>query len=465
MSSAQSDALRIRGAKPLRGATTLGPDLPILESTLAVAALAPGRSQLRGVRPGQGRWERSQQIEVMLAAWGALGVRFSFVGDCIEVESDGPDALCAPTSAIECGRSPRLLAQLAGVLSGQRFGTQLLASGCPTVPVQTWVAALRRRGAQIAAHAHSAASERLRPPVAVAPLLPSERLRGLDASLPFADATAKDALLLSGLYACGPTVLSEPHVSSDHLERALVGASVPLRRVGSVVALDGAAWDRRLSALGTVRMPGSAVVAAHLASVALALPGSDVTLRDVSVNPSQSGVLDLLRSWGAALTWNPCGDAALREPLAELRITPAAVRGGAVDGELLLRSGDAAAALVLIGALSQRGVRVYERQALGAHADPDLRMLDTLSAAFGIAITRTATELHVRGQAALARAPTRHVRVVDAHGDAALALAACALALASAGETVVERATAALSALFPGFVFAAQNLGASIEYV
>ncbi|HTU59398.1 MAG TPA: hypothetical protein VMF89_13205, partial [Polyangiales bacterium] len=273
MSVTESDALLIRGGAPLRGDVRVGPDQAILETTLAVAALARGSSQLHGVIA-------TPQLEVALAAWRQLGVRGQLDDDRLSVESPGLDALSAPTGAIECGMSARLLAQLSGVLCAQQFGTQLRAAA--NVRVDHWIEVLRARGAHIASRsgipaagsgaaraaqrgasphgavydavlggedsvrslgegpAHGGAVEAapggdaalLYPPVSVAPLLASERLQALDASLPFSDAVGKDAILLNALFAAGPTVLSEPHVSSDHLERAFVEVGLPLRRIG-----------------------------------------------------------------------------------------------------------------------------------------------------------------------------------------------------------------------------------------
>ena len=200
-----------------------------------------------------------------------------------------------------------------------------------------------------------------------------------------------------------------------------------------------------------------------LAALVQALPGSDITLHDVSVNPAQSGVLDVLRSWGGAVTWNPRGDAALREPVADVRIRPVAVRGGVVDADLLLRSGEAVPALWLIGTQSRRGVRLCDLNVIAPQQpDPSWSRLDEMFSAFGVTVDRGPNELFIP-PCALAASGAR--RQWDARGDPLAALTACTLALATPGETVVQHALFALTALYPGFIRAAQELGASIEYV
>ena len=235
----ESDALRIHGGVPLRGAVHLGQDPHVLECVLALAALADGRSVLQGV-------SACDQVTAALAAWSALGVRSGLDGETLWIEGVGLRGLRAPTGALDSARSSRLLAQLAAVISAQAFGTRVTCSARPHV--DQLVGVLRARGAQIAATGSE--GEGLYPPLAIAPLLASERLSPIDASLPLADPCTKDALLLSGLYAGGPTTLSEPQVSPDHMERLFVALGLPLRRIGSVVALDIGAWDGRVPVLG-----------------------------------------------------------------------------------------------------------------------------------------------------------------------------------------------------------------------
>jgi 3-phosphoshikimate 1-carboxyvinyltransferase len=452
----ERNTLRIQGGVPLRGAVRLGQDPHVLECALAIASLSTGRSELQGLL-------RCDQLTAALTAWSALGVRAGLEGETLWIEGAGLHGLKAPTGALDCARSPRLLAQLAAVIGAQAFGTRLTCSAQP--PVDQLVGVLRARGVQIGAT--SGEGESLRPPLAVAPLLPSEQLLAIDASLPLADPCAKDALLLSGLFASGPTTLSEPQVSSDHMERLFVALGLPLRRIGSVIAFDVHAWKENgtLPGLGVQQLPGSAALAAHLAALVQWLPGSDVTLRGFSANPTRTGVLDVLRSWGGALTWLPTGDAAMREPIADVRVRSAAVRGGVTDAELLVRSADAVPALALLGPISARGVRLCELPALAAYGDATLRRLPALLEVFGIGSSRTTEELHVPSLRGAVSAASGQARSVDACDDHGLALAACTLALATPGETVVQHAARALHAIYPGFLAAVAQLGAHIDLV
>lgn len=450
-----SSALRIEGGRALRGDTALPADLAVTEVALLFAVLADGSSRLQNV-------PRCQVLDDALALWSELGADCRRDGDDVVVEGRGLAGLRAPRGALACGHSSQLLAQAAAVLSAQAFGTRLTVH--PSVArrsVEHVVGVLRARGANIAAQ--SGQGEQLIAPISVAPLVPPEHLLGLDATLPRADRDAKVAALISGLFASAATTVSEPQLSADHVERMAVALALPLRRIGSVVSFDAGGWSpRSMPALGSVSLPGSAALAAHFACALQLMAAGQLALRGVLMNPSRSGMLDLLRSWsgGAALTIVPTGDAALREPIADLAVRPAAIRGGVVGGELLPRAGSALPALAALGLAARRGVRLCDLQWLSGDEAAALYKLAPMLSAFGADIARGDDELLVKRAAGAPSAPRR----VDAGDDPELALLACTLALATPGETVVEHAATALSAVHPGFIETARLLGAAIDF-
>jgi 3-phosphoshikimate 1-carboxyvinyltransferase len=449
-----TNALRVTGGRPLRGDSALPADLEVTEVALLFAVLATGSSRLQNA-------PRCQLLDDALAVWTELGAECGRDGDDIVVEGRGLAGLRAPRGSLACGRSPQLLAQVAAVLSAQAFGTRLTVhASVAKRSVEHVVGVLRARGAQIAAQ--SGQGDRLIAPIAVAPLVPPEHLLGLDATLPRADRDAKAAALISGLFAPAATTVSEPQLSADHVERMAVALRLPLRRIGSVVSFDGAGWAARdIPALGTVSLPGSVALAAHFACTLQLMAAGQLALRGVLMNPSRSGMLDLLRSWsgGAALTIVPTGDAALREPIADLALRPAAVRGGVVGGELLPRAGSALPALAALGLATRRGVRLCDLRWLSDDEAAGLYKLEPMLSAFGAELARGDGELLVTRSARAPSAPRR----IDAGDDPELALLACTLALATPGETVVEHAAMALSAMHPGFIETARLFGAVIE--
>jgi 3-phosphoshikimate 1-carboxyvinyltransferase len=434
----------------LRGKLRAPTDLSVASRALLFAALSDGRSELLDV-------PEAESVTSSLHAWRALGVECAQDGGVIAIRGVGLYGLQMPSGALDCGRSWGALALFAGVLSGQYFGTRITVH--PTLAqrsVEHLVGPLRARGAHIAGRSHGDTSV---PPIAVAPLIDPEQLSGLDATLPWPDPDAKSAALISGLLAAGVTTISEPSISPDHTERLMVGLGLPLRRVGSVVVFDPSDWDHRVPAFGRLALPGSTTLAGYLAVAAQLLPGSDITLTNVGINPSRSGALEMLAQWGRAVSVVPKGDAALREPIADVRVCSAALRGGVIGGELLVRARDELPALALLGVVAQRGVRLCDLAWLGAEPDSTWAALDPLLGAFGVAVERSAGELYVPRQAQLQPAQ------VDARDDPRLSMCACVLGLASAGETVVKHAAKALLAVYPGFIETARALGAELDLV
>ena len=445
----QSQHIRIRGGKPLRGELALPPDVEVAQCVLAMAALSSGTAELVGA-------PEALNLASAIAAWRALGVTCTRTADAIVVHGAGLDGLRLPTAALDAGRSATVLALLAGVLSGQSFGTRIAVHPVLAMrSAETMVGMLRARGAQIAG---TARRDLLCAPIAVAPLVGSERLSGLDVTLPNADRDAKRAALISGLYATSATTVSEPSVSPDHLERLMVALELPLRRVGSVVAFDPGAWSSRtIPALGRITLPGSTTLAVCLAVTAQFLPGSDFMLHAVGVNPTRVGALDMLAQWGRALEVTPTGEAALREPIADLRVRHAALRGGAIGGELLGRAPTELPLLAALGSIANRGVQLYDLAALAGQTPSGLAELRRVLSAFGIAVEQRADELRV------ARTGGLHATHIDVCEDPGLSLCACVLGLACPGETVVQHAAQPLLAEFPGLIEGARALGADLE--
>jgi 3-phosphoshikimate 1-carboxyvinyltransferase len=441
-------SVAIEGGRPLRGAVELPPDREVGHRALVIGALADGESRLAAKIGGR-------QLMATVDALRKLGADVEVGPGAASIQGRGLDGLRLPDGALDCGGSYTTLALLTGVLAGQRFGTRLLLDrGCAAGRLEHLVGALRARGAHVAAS--GAQGERLHPPIAIAPLLPEEPLRGLSCELPEPDANAKSALLISGLFAQGPTSLSEPLLSADHTERLFSALQVPVRRLGSMAGFDPEQWDRRLPAFGPWSLPGDPTAAALVAAAAASIEGSRVALRDTGWNPTRTGFFDALRLLGGRLLVIAKGDCAGHEPIAELQVRHHAVRGGAMGGEIALRAGDALPALLLIGARSARGVRIMEGEAFARPDDAVWQQLAELARSFGVPCQAEGASL------AIEPSPRLRGAAVDAREDHRLALTAVIFGLAAEGATRVDNATC-LSDHFPGLLSRLRELGAQLE--
>jgi len=198
--------LRVRPAtRPLAGVVAVPSDKSISHRALIFAALAAGRSELRGFSHGEDN-------VATLRAFRALGVEIEDDGaGAVRIDGAGLDGLRAPVIDLDCGNSGTTMRLLCGVLGAQPFRSRLVGDASLTRrPMGRVVHPLRARGAVITGAPHATKAGDLTAPLVVEPLAPGLRLGALEYAMPIASAQVKSALLLAGLFASGPTVVREP---------------------------------------------------------------------------------------------------------------------------------------------------------------------------------------------------------------------------------------------------------------
>ncbi len=274
--------LRNRGPRPLRGRVTVPGDKSISHRALLVAALAPGRSTITGLNDGD-------DVTRTLTAIRLLGARVGLPGDNgqREVEGYGWAGLGEPADTIAAGNSGSTARMVAGVCAGVP-GLSVI-SGDDTLrrrPMLRVVAPLRAMGASIEGREHG---DRLPLSIRGAPLT------GIEHDLTVASAQVKTALLLAGMGATGSTSVTEPLRSRDHTELMLTAAGVELRSDGLSITIAGGQEPRPMS----WSIPGDISSALFLVVACCLVPGSQLTIAGVGLNPTRSAALDVLRTMGA----------------------------------------------------------------------------------------------------------------------------------------------------------------------
>lgn len=450
MSSGSKRSFRIRGGRPLRGAVRVPGDKSIGHRALIFSALAEGTSVLRGLGGGLDNLSTAQIFR-------DLGVKIDIAGDTATVHGVGLHGLKMSARPLDCGNSGTTMRLLAGLLSGQSFGSRMIGDASLTGrPMRRVIEPLRARGAHIAGSAGKKEGE-LYPPINIAPLVDGEHLIALEYESEVASAQVKSCLLLSGLYARGATAISEPVVSRDHTERMMSALGVPIRAIGPMVVLDPSGWDRRWSGLAW-EIPGDLSSAAFLIAAALLVPGSEIVLENVGVNPTRTGLLDVLSTMGAPIVHTPKGDAAGAEPIAELDVRHGPLRAAKTGGELLTRMIDEVPALAAIAAGADGRTDIRDAEELRVKESDRLAASKRVLEAFGADCTELADGMHIHGRARLR--PAR----VDSLGDHRIAMMAAVLGLACAGESVVDD-VACVDTSFPRFASELVALGADLEVV
>jgi 3-phosphoshikimate 1-carboxyvinyltransferase len=275
-------------------------------------------------------------------------------------------------------------------------------------------------------------------------------LRPIDYTLPVASAQVKSAILLAGLYASGPTTVREPTSSRDHTERML-------KAMGADLVVDGLAVTlypgSPLQARDTV-VPGDISSAAFLLAAALLIPGSEITLEGIGVNPTRTGILDVLGDMGAEVALEKPREVG-GEPVADLTVRPGLLRATEIGGPLIPRLIDELPLLALV-ATQAEGVTVVRDAA-------ELRVKESDRIATTVAeLRKLGADIEACPDGFVIRGPTPLKGAeVESHGDHRLAMMLTVAGLIAKGETVV-RDTECILDSFPGFEETLSRLGARL---
>ncbi|QQR89023.1 MAG: 3-phosphoshikimate 1-carboxyvinyltransferase [Myxococcales bacterium] len=437
----------IHGGKALRGSLRVPGDKSIGHRSLLFAALSSGECLIEGLSGGADNVATATIL-------GAMGVDIHQEADKAKVGGVGLHGLSMPKAELDCGNSGTSMRLLAGLLSAQKFGARLIGdSSLSKRPMKRIVEPLRARGAHIAG-VSGAKADNVYPPLSIAPLIEGETLLGIEYDMPVSSAQVKSALLLSGLYAKGPTVLREPVLSRDHTERMLLSLGVPIQSMASMVNLDPRGWTARWDAFHW-QVPSDLSSAAFVLAAARLIPGSDVRLSDVGINPTRTGFLDALRLMGASPQILPKGEAAGGEPVAELHMSSGNIAPLALGGELLTRMIDEAPIFCVLAALARGESSLNDAAELRVKESDRISVMAKTLKAFGVPCEEFEDGMRISGGAKL------HPAKVCSEGDHRIAMSAAILAMTLDGQSIIED-TECIETSFPGFVSLMQELGADI---
>ena len=321
-------------------------DESIAHRALLFASLCNGKSRIRA-------WAGGDDNTSTREALASMGVMFDESGSGAErqivVTGVGLFGLKKPQRDLDCGNSgttmrlPHRHTRRARVRRQALVGDASLSARRPMMRI---AGPLNARGAKITGKAHPTKPNEITAPLHVNKLAEGAYLGAIEYELPVASAQVKSALLLSGLYAHGTTTLREPMLSRDHTERMLAALGVPLKTLSTMVELDPAGWSGTMPPFD-MAIPGDISAATFLLGAALIVPGSNITTRNVGINPTRTGILDALRMMSAPLSIEPIGDAN-GEPVGNLTMTHGAVTGASVASEVVTRAIDEIPALCAI---------------------------------------------------------------------------------------------------------------------
>ncbi len=278
-----------------------------------------------------------------VACMKALGATIERAGDTVSITGNGLRGLREPDNVLDAGNSGTTLRLLMGLLAPQKFLTTFTGDdSLRKRPMARVIKPLTEAGATIVGRN---ANRNL--PITILPA--ASNLRGITSEMPVASAQVKSAILLAGLYADSPTTVIEPAPSRDHTEKMLAAFGARLERSGNAITIFPA---EKLTAPEKISVPGDISSAAYWLVLATILDGSDVTIRNVGVNETRTGILDVLKSMGATielLNERTSGG----ERAADLRVVSSNLRGVEFGGAIIPRLIDEIPALAVAAAFAE----------------------------------------------------------------------------------------------------------------
>jgi 3-phosphoshikimate 1-carboxyvinyltransferase len=431
------EKLVVRRGGGLSGRVQLPGDKSISHRALILGGIADGVSRVENFLP-------SADCVATMSLMRALGVEIEEESPTtLVVHGRGLRGLREPDDVLDCARSGTSMRLLAGLLAGQPFLSVLSGDGqLLRRPMGRIIEPLGQMGAQVLARDGG----RL-PPLAIH----GGSLHGIEYALPVASAQVKSALLLAGLYAEGPTTLSVPGPARDHTERMLQAMGVSISGTNRRMQVDPA---ERLEAV-EMTVPGDMSSAAFLLVAATLVPGSEIMVQGVGVNPTRTGLLDVLAAMRADVV--PQNERMVSgEPVADLAVRSAELRGAGVGGALVVRAIDEFPVLA-VAATQAHGDTIVRDAA-------ELRVKETDRIATTVEeLRRMGAQIEARPDGFAVHGPTPlRGAEVHSHGDHRLGMALAVAGLVARGETLV-RDTECIGDSFPGFSTTMVRLGGQLS--
>ncbi len=424
----------------LQGTIRVPGDKSISHRSIMFGSLAEGTSHISGFLEGEDSLNT-------LRAFQAMGVNIEWSGDGkVKIDGVGMFGLQPPSQALDLGNAGTSMRLLAGLLAGQRFDVELKGDvSLSKRPMKRVTEPLAKMGAKVIA------AEGGKPPLKISG---NQRLTGFHYQMPMASAQVKSCCLLAGMYAQGKTCVTEPAITRDHTERMLsaFGCDVDVvdARSGATVCIEGPVT---LTATD-IDVPADISSAAFFMVGASIAADSDITLLHVGINPTRTGVIEILKRMGANISLSNEKDVG-GEPVADIRIQSANLKGIKIPQSLVPLAIDEFPALFIAAACAEGQTIVTGAEELRVKESDRIQvMVDGL---LELGVKAQATEDGVIIQGGEIGAGTVH-----SHDDHRIAMAFAMAGLRASGEIHIEECDN-VNTSFPGFAELASSCGLSIQ--
>lgn len=417
-------SITIKPAASVKGEITVPGDKSISHRSIMLGAIANGTTTVRG-------FLRGGDNMATMGAFRAMGVRIDDDGETVVIQGKGLHGLSEPGDVIDCGNSGTTIRLITGLLAGQSFfsvvtGDQYLRKR----PMKRVVEPLSRMGARILGRNQGSLA-----PLAIS----GGALNAIGYESPVSSAQVKSAIMLAGLYADGETSVREPSLSRDHSERMfrLFGAS--LETFDSGVTVKGGVELQGQD----ITVPGDISSAAFFIVAALITPGSELLIRNVGVNPTRTGVIDILRAMGGDIQLLDQRELS-GEPVADILVRASRLKGCAIAGSVVPRAIDEFPAICVAAACADGVTTIREARELRVKETDRISAMATNLRSLGVPVEECDDGMDITGVERLAGGS------VDSFGDHRIAMSMAVAALVSTdGITIAD--TGCIATSFPSF--------------
>jgi 3-phosphoshikimate 1-carboxyvinyltransferase len=412
-------------AQSLRGEIVTPGDKSISHRSIMFGSLAEGTTRVSGFLTGEDNLSTLKAFQAM-----GIAIRQTAPGS-LEIEGAGLDGLQEPADVLDCGNSGTTMRLMSGLLAGQRFfsvltGDQYLRRR----PMKRVVTPLATMGARIWGRRGGE----------LAPLaIQGTPLQAISYDSPIASAQVKSAILLAGLYADGETTVREPHLSRDHSERMLTWFGADVRPFPGGVTVAG----RPRLVARDMHVPGDISSATFFLVAGLITPGAELLVKNVGLNPSRSGAIDILRAMGGHLELLDEREQS-GEPVADILVRHSRLKGIEIGGEVVPRAIDEFPVLSVAAALAEGTTTIRDAEELRVKETDRIAAVASELEKLGADVTPTPDGMIIVGRERLQGGS------VSSHGDHRIAMSCAIASLVAAGQVDISD-TACTETSFPGF--------------
>jgi 3-phosphoshikimate 1-carboxyvinyltransferase len=418
----------------VRGSVRVPGDKSISHRSIILSSIAEGTSHISGFLTGEDSLNT-------IRAFQQMGVTIERDQDQVRVDGVGLHGLAEPVDDLDMGNSGTAMRLLLGLLAGQAFDSRLIGdSSLSSRPMRRVIAPLRMMGATIESEPGD------RAPLAIKG---SQELSAIEYDMPVASAQVKSCLLLAGLYANGETVVRGPAATRDHSERMLRGFGCEVFGSDTEVRLP----DKQVLVARDIEVPADISSAAFLMVAASIAADSEITLRHVGVNPTRTGVIDILELMGADIKLSNHHDIG-GEPVADITVRSAKLSGIDIPPDLVPLAIDEFPVLFVAAACAEGTTRLNGAEELRVKESDRIQVMADGLMVLGIEAQPQADGIVIQGG-------ELGGGVIESHGDHRTAMAFSIASLCATREIRINEC-ANVNTSFPGFVELAHQIGIRI---